>query len=127
MQLPVAWDAKATCPTFDEWLSRRFPFAAAVMACWKTCPDVDDRLTAAESRLPGRWDTHGQVHVHAARGQIAGPGNSSAEELADLSTNKFRAAQLFGKMLNVASDIKSPHLADVSVFKKATGDDALLG
>src|SRR5205823_232441 len=56
---------------------------------------------------------------------LTGAENCAAQELADLSGNRFRAAELFGKMLNVASDIKAAHLNDVSVFKKATGADTI--
>ncbi len=57
--------------------------------------------------------------------RTVGPDNCSAETLHDLGANRFRAAELFGKVLNVASDLRGDHVPDASAFKMLTGDDAI--
>lgn len=56
---------------------------------------------------------------------IAGQANTSAVTLHDLGNDTFATANLYGKMLNVAADLSSAHVSDLSKFKMATGEDEL--
>jgi putative DNA primase/helicase len=53
--------------------------------------------------------------------EIAGPENYSAVTLHQLSDDRFAAANLYGKMLNVAADLPASHVEDLSTFKMMTG------
>jgi putative DNA primase/helicase len=46
-------------------------------------------------------------------------------ELADITSDEHAASDLYGKRLNVGSDISSGTLKDLNVFKKATGGDPI--
>lgn len=56
---------------------------------------------------------------------VAGAANTSAVTLHELGTDSFATANLYGKMLNVAADLSNAHVADLSKFKMATGEDLL--
>lgn len=56
---------------------------------------------------------------------IAGNTNTSAVTLHELGSDQFATANLYGKMLNVAADLSNAHVADLSKFKMATGEDML--
>jgi putative DNA primase/helicase len=124
-QLPIAWTPEARCPVFDQWLA-------------DLLPDPDLRTALLEDLgivldVNGHWQKKAVFLVGPTRSgkstlarileTVVGSDNCSAEELYDLSVNRFRAAELYGKALNVASDIRTDHLMDLAVFKKATGGD----
>jgi len=46
-------------------------------------------------------------------------------ELADIAADEHAAAELYGKRLNIGSDISSQALTDLNIFKKATGGDPI--
>ena len=56
---------------------------------------------------------------------VSGAANTSAVTLHELGADQFATANLYGKMLNVAADLSSAHVADLSKFKMATGEDLL--
>jgi putative DNA primase/helicase len=56
---------------------------------------------------------------------VAGATYTSAVTLHELGADQFATANLYGKMLNVAADLSSAHVADLSRFKMATGEDLL--
>ncbi len=58
---------------------------------------------------------------------VAGAINTSAVTLHSLATDPFAAANLYNRMLNVAADLSSAHVADLSLFKMITGEDVIQG
>lgn len=57
----------------------------------------------------------------------AGAKNTSAVTLHSLATDQFAAANLYGRMLNVAADLSNRHVEDLSLFKMITGEDVVQG
>lgn len=55
----------------------------------------------------------------------AGDGATSAVTLHQLADDVFAAANLYGAALNVAADLSSAHVQDLSAFKMLTGDDPI--
>jgi putative DNA primase/helicase len=124
-QLPVTWTPEATCPVFDRWLAEVLPDPDLRAALLEDVGLVLDGRGQRQKRAvflvgPTRSGKSTWARIIEA---VVGRDNCSAEELYDLSMNRFRAAELYGKAMNVASDIRSDHLNDVAIFKKATGDD----
>lgn len=124
VQLPVAWDPDATCPAYERWLSAQIPY------------QVDDlEETVATMLDPSRTPTKAAFLFGPSRSgkstflrlmaAMAGPENVSAVTLHQLSTNRFAAANVYGKILNSAADISAQHVEDLSIFKMMTGEDMI--
>lgn len=56
-----------------------------------------------------------------------GRGNVAHEMLQDLGENRFRSANLFGKLANIFADLPSQYLEDTAVFKSLVSGDAITG
>lgn len=124
-QLPVEWDAGATCRGFEK-------FVAAVMP-----PDAVDYL----------WEVLGYMvfsgnplqkavlfHGAGANGKgtlirvltaLLGERNTSSVTLADITEGKFEVVSLFGKIANLAGDIDPAYLRSTAKFKAITGEDTI--
>lgn len=124
-QLPVAWDAEATCPTYEAWLD-------------EVCPDQVDDLEEVVSTMldpshtpskavflfgPSRSgkSTFLRIMQAIAGGEV----NVSAVTLHQLAENRFAAANLYGKILNAAADLSGADVSDLSLFKMLTGEDTV--
>jgi putative DNA primase/helicase len=126
-QLAVPWKPDVSCPTFDRWLASVVRTASRRTSLLEDVGLVLDLRGQRQKKalfLVGVTRSGKSTFARIIEALI-GNDNRSAEEIAELSINRFRAAELFGKMLNVASDIKATHLTDVSTFKKMTGDDTI--
>jgi putative DNA primase/helicase len=126
-QLPVPWMPDAACPSFDAWLAMVLPSAARRSRLLEDTGMVLDQRGHLQKKaifLAGDTRTGKSTFARILESTV-GTANRSAEEIGDLATNRFRAAELFGKMLNVASDIRAAHLHDLSVFKRMSGDDTI--
>jgi putative DNA primase/helicase len=124
-QLPVEWHADATCPIFDAWLVEVLPNEALREAFMEDLSFALDMRRLRQKRavmLIGQTRT-GKSTAARIVTALMGASNTSSEELYDLVTNRFRAAQLYGRLVNVASDIRTGHFVDIGVFKKITGQD----
>jgi P4 family phage/plasmid primase-like protien len=74
---------------------------------------------------------HGQGHngksilLHLMKA-LYGDGNVSTVSLEQLTTNRFMASQLRGKLANICGDI-GPHVGDIAIFNQVTGGDSITG
>jgi P4 family phage/plasmid primase-like protien len=60
-------------------------------------------------------------------GRLLGQSNIATESLDDLNGNRFRSAQLFGKIANIAGDIDATYQEHTAMFKSITGEDMITG
>ncbi|WP_405581449.1 phage/plasmid primase, P4 family [Streptomyces sp. NBC_01092] len=121
-QIPVPWLPDATCPQYEAWLKQ-------------VCPDQADELENVvslmldQSRTPTKAaflfgpPRSGKSTFLRIIKQIAGEANCSAVDLHQLADDKFTAAHLYGKMVNLSADPSSKDVADIRLFKKMTGVD----
>ena len=58
---------------------------------------------------------------------LLGQENCSGVQIQELATNKFKVANLFGKMMNAFGDLPRTVLMDVGQFKALTGEDMVEG
>lgn len=124
-QIPVAWDPQAQCPQYLAWLSQVLPGSQA--------DDLEESasLMLDPSRTPGKavflfGPSHsGKSTYLRIMGRMAGTENTSAVTLHQLADDKFAAANLYQRMLNVAADLSAKHVADMSTFKMLTGEDVI--
>lgn len=123
-RLAVEWVPDAVCPTFDRWLAER-------------CGNQADDLLEAVALLLTPWAGQRKAvfligPTRSGKGTfmrvieaLIPPAHRSAETLHSLSTNRFAAAQLHGRILNAAGDLSDHHIDDLAMFKTLTGDDTV--
>lgn len=58
---------------------------------------------------------------------LLGRENIASESLDDLNGNRFRTANLFGKIANIAGDIDATYQEHTAMFKAVTGEDMITG
>lgn len=123
VQLPVEWDPRATCPQFDV-------FVKQVMA-----PDAVDYLW----QLIGYLCYSGNpfqcallMHGTGANGKgtllrvltaLLGQHNVSSVTLQAITEGRFEAAEMYGKIANLAGDIDAAYMKNTAKFKTITGED----
>lgn len=126
VQFPVAWDPDATCPTYERWLYSQAADQADDLEETVSMM-LDPSLTPSKAMFlfgPARSGKGTMLRIISA---IAGAENTSGVDLASLSTDRFAAANVYGKVLNVSGDLAAMHVEDVSMFKKLTGQDLIHG
>lgn len=124
VQLPVVWDPEAKAPVYEAWLASQAEGQG------------DDLEEAASMMLdPSRTPTKAVFLFGPARSgkstflrlmmAVAGAQNTSGVTLHQLSDDRFAAANVYGKVLNVAGDLSAGHVDDLSMFKRLTGEDLI--
>lgn len=125
VQLPVEWDPDARAPRYEAWVDD-----VGVVE------QIDDLEEVASTMLDPSRTPHKAIFLYGPSRSgkstylrllkaLAGTQNTSAVTLQQLSTNRFMAANVFGKSLNAAPDLPSSHVEDLSVFKMMTGEDPI--
>lgn len=126
-QLPVTWDEDAECPVFDAFLRDVVPEDCITSGfIWEVIGysiySGNPMQKAFVLMGPGGNGKGRFLHV---LGALVGHRNVSSVGLHELVGNRFRAATLYGKLLNVAGDLDSKWLEDTALFKKVTGGDSI--
>ena len=122
-KLPVTFDAKATCPTILKFLTEVFG---------------ENQLTALQEALgytlhkTPLFEKAFMLIGDGANGKstflnllqaLLGPGNFSNVTLQEICYNRFAAANLYGKMANISSDLPKTAISTSGRFKMLTGRD----
>ena len=126
VQLPIAYDEAARCPTFDAWLDEIVD-ADTVALIW----ELIGYLVMSGNPLHkavlfvgnGRNGKGTLLRVITA---MLGKPNTSSLSLTDITDGKFELAGLFGKLANIAGDIEARTLTHTAKFKAVTGEDSIL-
>ena len=123
VQLPTLYDAGASCPTFEHYLSTTFepddiPLIEEILG-WCLVPD---RRFEQAVMLTGEGENGKSVFLDLV-GYLLGEDNVSNVALQDLEENRFRAAELYGKLANVFADLDARGLQSSSMFKTLTTGD----
>jgi putative DNA primase/helicase len=125
VQLPVKFDAKATCPAWDEFIRQVFPPDSTAIAwqilAWLMTPW--NSIQKAVLLLGG--GSNGKSTYLRACEAFVGKRNTAALSLHKLEQDKFAAARLVGKLANICPDLPNEHLASTMMFKAITGGDLL--
>ncbi len=132
VQVSAAYEPDTATPHYDAWLRD------ALRQEGSTEADVDAMVADIEetagtmldpSRTPSKTlflfgpSRSGKSTFLRLLRAVAGPKNTSAVTLHNLATDPFAAANLYGRMLNVAADLSNKHVEDLSLFKMLTGED----
>ena len=123
VQLPILYDPDAPCPAFDKYLSTTFepddlPLIEEILG-WCLVPD---RRFEQAVMLTGEGENGKSVFLDLV-GYLLGETNVSNVALQDLEENRFRAAELYGKLANVFADLDARGLQSSSMFKTLTTGD----
>lgn len=136
VQVSVNYNADMPTPAYDAWLKEALrQEGAGNLTVDALIADIEE--TAATMLDPTRTPSKALFLFGPSRSgkstflrllkAIAGAMNTSAVTLHDLAGDQFAAANLYGRMLNVAADLSSAHVSDLSLFKMITGEDVIKG
>lgn len=126
IQLPVAYDPNADCQRFGQFLDQ--VLAADTVAVvqellgYALVPDV--RYQQAFLLL-GAGANGKSVLLDVLRA-LVGPHNCSATPLQNLTSDKFAAATLVGKTLNLCADLSATTQKSTSVLKEVVAGDTMV-
>lgn len=123
VQLPVEYDPDAKCPEFEHFLEQVLP-PDCLEFIWEligyTMYSGNPLQLAVLLHGSGR---NGKGTLIRFLERLLGTRNCSAVGLHDLLTNKYRAATLYGKLINLAGDLDSREVHNTALFKSITGGD----
>ena len=124
-QLPVRYDPNATCPAIEKFLGEvlhhdDIPLAYEVIGYCL----YRSYLLAKAVALLGDGE-NGKSTLLKMIEAFLGRESCSNVSLQDLETNRFAAAQLFGKLANIHADLSDRALQTTGRFKMLTGRDTI--
>jgi putative DNA primase/helicase len=124
IQLPLRYDAEATCPTFDCYVETTLdadviPLVEEIMGHLL----IPDTRYEKAVMLTGEGENGKSVFIDTLTA-LLGSQHVSNVALQDLEENRFRVAELFGKLGNFFADLDPRALKSSSIFKTlVTGDE----
>jgi len=125
IQIPVDWDADATCPAWERFLSQTLPDDCKKLVwqivAWLITPDVSQQKAALFVGAGG----NGKSVLIDALIRLIGRDNIANKTLHQLEDDRFATADLVGKLANICADLPSQHLKSSSMFKAIVGGDRI--
>ena len=125
-RIPVDWHPDARCPVIDTWLQEVFPADAIPMVhevIGYTLFNGNPLHVAVLCFGGGRNGKGAFLRLLTA---LVGAANTSAVTPQSLDEDRFRAAELHGKLANLVGDVDPSTFRATEVFKQITGGDAIL-
>lgn len=125
VQLGCDWDTEATCPYFDAFLADVMHPDYVALA-WEMIGYL--MLSGNPLQMAFMFygsGGNGKGTLMDVLGRLLGRENIAAESLDNLATNRFRTANLFGKIANLAGDIDATYQESTATFKGITGEDMI--
>lgn len=125
IRIPVRYDPDAACPAIDQFFADVLPDDCIDLAyeLFGYCLIPDTNFQKAFMMLGD--GANGKSKFLALLQAFVGRSNCSAESLQDLGENRFRAANLVGKLVNIFSDLPARMLEDTAIFKTLVSGDSL--
>lgn len=129
VQVPVAWDPKATCPAIFAFLERvldsdDLEAHRALLLEWIGHLLVPRNRYKKSLLAVGPGDT-GKSTLMRLIEALLGERNVSHVTLQSITDDRFGAADLFGKLANISADLDATALKKAGMFKALTGDDTV--
>ena len=123
VQIPVEYDETADCPIIDKFLSEVVSEEYIPMLLeWIGYSMIPDNSMQKAVMLLGSGSNGKSVFLNLLT-EFIGIENTAGESLQKLEKDRFSAANLYGKLLNVCPDIAGSEVYDSSVFKTLTGNE----
>lgn len=127
-QIPVQWSASASTAIIDEYVAQILP-EDAISAFWEFFGSAFITARYFPKNflvLYGPGNT-GKSKLLELMGRFFGKRNVRAVPFQTLADNKFAAASLYGKMVNLFSDLSQTEANNGDFIKTLTGDDPISG
>lgn len=124
VQIPVEWNETATCPNYESWVKQSAPEQVDDLEETVSLMLDPSQTPAKAVFLFGESKSGKSTFLRIMR-SMAGEANTSAVSLHQLVDDRFAAANLYGKILNVYGDLPAAHVEDISLFKVMTGEDLI--
>jgi len=121
-KLPITYDPDAECPVILKFLSEVIPADVITFQEWVGYHLIKDYRWAKILILVGDGE-NGKSKLLLLLIAFLGSNNIAGVELLELITNRFKKAELYGKLANIAPDIGSDELKYTGRLKSLTGDD----
>lgn len=126
VQFPALWRPDATCPAIDQFLHQVAPedavdliYELAGYTLYAGNPMRRALLLLGSGR-------NGKSTLLRLFKALIGDANLAAIPLQLLAENRFAAAELFGKVANIAGDLDARAVRQTDIFKMATGGDPIM-
>lgn len=127
IQIPDKYDPNADCPNIDKFLSEVVSEKdKQTLIEWIGYSMIPDTRIQKAVMLVGNGSNGKGVFIRLQTNFI-GNENTSEESLQNLGKDRFAAANLHRKLLNIFPDLPSSNIEDDSTFKMLTGGDLIRG
>ena len=126
VQLPVAFDAQATCPHWQQFLHEVLGKDVHALFFEMVAYLMRADMGQQKAFLLFGEGSNGKSTLLTGLVNFLGLHNRSAISLHKLETDRFAVVRLIGKLVNVYADLPAQHLASSAIFKSLTGGDPLL-
>lgn len=123
-QIPVRYDETATCPNIEKFISEVVPADSINMVYELFGLCLIPKNLGVAFFLLGSGSNGKSVFIDLLNAFI-GEENISNVSLQDLSSNRFKLAQLQNKLLNTQADLPGSALSDTDIFKAVVTSDKL--
>jgi putative DNA primase/helicase len=127
VQLPITFDASATCSSIDQFVGEVFPSDAVHLAYEIPAYLMRPSMKIQKAILFRGAGGEGKSAFLAMIRSFLGKQNTTALSLHKIEADKFAAGRLVGKLANICADLPSEHLAGTSMFKQIVGGDEIPG
>ena len=124
-RIPVEWDPDATCPRIDAWLEEVLPEDCLDLAYEVVGYCLFNGYPIHKAILLFGEGRNGKGTYERLIERLLGSGNCSHITPQELDDNRFKAAELYGKLANLVGDVDPKTFRVTEKFKQATGDDTL--
>ncbi len=123
IRIPITYDPAATCPNIIKFLSDVLhPDCIAISKeLFGYCLIPNNRMQKA-FLLKSGGESGKSVFIDLLS-SFLGEKNVSGDSLQELTENRFRTANLAGKLANICADISNKAIEDTSLFKALVGGD----
>ena len=126
VQIPVAWDPGAKCPRTEQFLMEVFPTDAVEIAGEVMGYALYAGNPYRKAVLLLGSGGNGKSKYLAIVSALLGPANVASVPVQVFGEHRFAAAELFGKLANVAGDLDARAIKRSDVFKMITGGDPIM-
>jgi putative DNA primase/helicase len=125
VQLPVRWNPWATCDAFDTFLSQVL-HEDDVPRMW----EIIGYAMVSSNRLQRMFlfsgtGQNGKGALLRTIQKLIGRGNYSSVPMHELSSDRYAAADLHGKLANICGDIDATYIENTGLLKQVSGGDTI--